>query len=210
MPNLKNKIKENPKLKKLAHFMLKPKNQYKPRWWVRVFLNRFKHHKGKNAVIASRARKDLFPTNNFYIGDDSLIEDFATVNNAVGEVIIGDRTLIGISCVIIGPATIGNDVLFAQNVVASALNHNYEDVNTPISQQGYSTHTIIVEDGVWIGANAVVTSGVKVGKNSVVAAGSVVTKDVPPYSIVGGNPARLIKQYNFDTKQWEKVSKIKV
>jgi len=51
MPKLKDRIKENPRLKNFAQFLLMPKNQYKPRWWVRVFLNRFKHHRGKNSVI---------------------------------------------------------------------------------------------------------------------------------------------------------------
>lgn len=94
----------------------------------------------------------------------------------------------------------------AQHIVASGLNHSYEDCTIPIREQGVSTRPIRIEDECWIGANVVVTAGVTVGKHSVVAAGSVVTKDVPPFSVVGGNPARILKMYNPDTGLWEKVS----
>jgi acetyltransferase-like isoleucine patch superfamily enzyme len=62
----------------------------------------------------------------------------------------------------------------------------------------------IIGDGSWIGANAVITAGVQIGRNVVVAGGSVVTKNVPDYAVVGGNPARVLKQYNLDTQSWEK------
>lgn len=151
---------------------------------------------------------DVMPFNDFVLGDNSTIEDFATINNGMGPVIIGNGTRIGISNVLIGPLKIGNDVILAQNVVLSGLNHCYEDISFPIKKQGCSIAEIIVEDEVWIGANVVITAGVTIGKHAVVAAGSVVTKDVEPYSIVAGNPAKIIKRYNFFNDEWEKVSLI--
>lgn len=203
-----NKIKSNPKLKKLALWMLMPKNQARPRLWVKIFINPFKHKKGKHSLIRRHTRMDVLPFNFFSIGNDSTIEDFSTVNNGVGDVTIGDRTRIGLGNTLIGPVKIGNDIMFAQNIVLSGLNHGYEDINVPISDQKVNTKQIVIEDEVWIGANAVVTAGVTVGKHSIVAAGSVVVKDVPPYSIVGGNPARLLKYFNFETKKWEKAKKV--
>ncbi len=202
---LKEKIKDNPGLKKFVLWALMPKNQAKPRLWIRWFVNPFLHKKGKGATVCRRTRMDVLPFNKFYLGENSTIEDFATVNNGVGDVLIGDRTRIGLGNVVIGPVKIGNDVMFAQNIVLSGLNHGYEDINTPPSIQPVSVKQITISDDVWIGANAVITAGVTVGKHSVVAAGSVVTKDVPPFSIVGGNPAKLIKQYNTETKLWERV-----
>lgn len=199
-------IKASPQLKALALWMLTPRNQARPRLWVKLLLNPFKHKKGKNSLIRHRTRMDVMPFNDFKLGDDSTIEDFATVNNGVGGVRIGNRTRIGISCVVIGPVTIGDDVMLAQNIVLSGLNHPYEDVTVPISKQKVTTREIKVEDEVWIGSNAVITAGVTIGKHSVVAAGSVVTKNVPAYSIAVGNPARIIKRYNFETNNWEKVS----
>lgn len=206
---IKKSLKENPELKKIVHYLLIPKNQARPRTWVKWVINPMIHKKGKNAVIRSRTRMDVVPFNAFTIGNNSTIEDFSTVNNGLGPVVIGDHVRIGMSNVIIGPVKIGSYVIFAQNVVLSGLNHSYEDVKTPTCLQKCTTADIIIEDEVWIGANAVITAGVKVGKHSVVAGGSVVTKDVPPYSVVGGNPAKILKQYNFETSQWEKVTGVK-
>lgn len=204
---LKEKIKSNPTLKKLVFWMLTPKNQARPRLWIKIFINPFKHKKGRGSLIRRSVRMDVMPFNNFVLGRNSTIEDFSTINNGVGDVVIGDRTRIGLGNTIIGPVTIGNDIMFAQNIVASGLNHGYEDINMPIADQPVSTSLITIEDEVWIGANAVITAGVTVGKHSVVAAGSVVVKDVEPYSIVGGNPARVLKIYNHQTKQWERTKK---
>jgi len=197
-------IKSSPRLKQLALWALMPKNQARPRLWVKLFLNPMKHKKGKGSLIRCRTRMDLMPFNDFSIGKDSTIEDFATINNGVGAVSIGDRTRIGMGCVIIGPVTVGNDIMFAQNIVVSGLNHGYQDVDVPISLQHVETKPIIIEDEVWIGANAVITAGVTIGKHSVVAGGSVVTKSVPPYAVVGGNPAKILRQYNSSNKMWEK------
>jgi len=202
---IKEKIKSNEKLKKLALWSLMPRNQARPRLWVKLLVNPLKHKKGKHSLIRRRTRMDVLPFNNFVLGDDSTIEDFSTINNGVGDVSIGNRTRIGLGNVLIGPVNIGNDVMFAQNVVLSGLNHGYEDINIPPSLQKVNTKPIVVEDQVWIGANAVVTAGVTIGKHSIIAAGCVVVKDVPPYSIVGGNPGRILKQYNQETKQWERV-----
>ncbi|HPE43533.1 MAG TPA: acyltransferase [Bacteroidales bacterium] len=200
-----DQIKSNPKLKKLALWMLMPKNQARPRLWVKLFLNPIKHHKGKGALIRRRTRMDVLPFNHFSIGDHSTIEDFATINNGVGAVIIGDRTRIGLGCVLIGPVTVGNDVMFAQNIVVSGLNHGYQEINMPPSLQPVETKPITIKDEVWIGANAVLTAGITVGKHAVIAAGSIVTKDVPDYSIAAGNPARILKKYNPESKEWERI-----
>jgi acetyltransferase-like isoleucine patch superfamily enzyme len=200
------KIKANPKLKQLVLNAMMPKNQSRPRLWVKCFLNPFKHKKGKNARICRYARMDVMPFNNFVLGDDSTIEDFCTINNGVGDVLIGQRCRIGMSNVIIGPVTIGNDVILAQNIVMSGLNHGYEDITLPPHNQPVTKKKIVLEDEVWIGANSVVLAGVTIGKHAVVAAGSVVTKSVPPYSVVVGNPAKIIKQYNPQTRVWERVN----
>lgn len=200
-----DQIKANPKLKSLVLRLMMPKNQSRPRLWVKLFLNPFIHSKGKNSRICRFTRMDVMPFNNFKLGNDSTIEDFTTINNGVGDVLIGDRVRIGMSNVLIGPVTIGNDVLLAQNIVLSGLNHGYEDINIVPHKQSVTKKKITLEDEVWIGANSVVIAGVTIGKHSVIGAGSVVTKDIPPFSVVAGNPAKVIKQYNPQTSQWEKV-----
>lgn len=203
---IKDKIKGNEKLKKFVHYLLIPKNQARPRLWVKWFVNPFLHKKGKGTTVCRRTRMDVLPFNNFSMGSYSTVEDFATINNGVGDVHIGDRTRIGIGNVVIGPVNIGNDVILAQNIVMSGLNHVYEDINTPIHLQPVTTGTITIEDECWLGANVVVTAGVTIGRHSVVAAGAIVTKDIPPHSIAVGNPARVIKQYNPESGKWERVN----
>lgn len=197
-------IKSNRLLKKLAHWSILIPNQSRPRLWIKWFVNPFVHKKGFRSCIRKRTRLDVVPWNKFNLGEQSTIEDFSAVNNGVGDVLIGDRTRIGLSNTIIGPVKIGDDVRLAQNVVLSGLNHNYTEIDSPIHEQGVSTKPIIVEDESWIGANVVIVPGVTVGRHSIVAAGSVVTKNIPPFSVVAGNPARILKQYDFVTKTWQK------
>lgn len=203
--SLKEKIKSNKKVKHFVHWTLIPKHQARPRKWVSWFVNPFYHKRGKFSIIRYRTRMDVLPFNKFELGQHSVIEDFCTINNGVGDVIIGSETLIGMGNVIIGPVKIGDAVIFAQNVVVSGLNHNYEDIHKPILKQNVTTSPIVVEDECWIGANVVITAGVTIGKHSVIAAGSIVTKNVPPYSVVVGNPGRVIKQFDFEKNQWLRV-----
>lgn len=200
-----SKIKSNPTLKKMALLMLIPANDHRPRLWVRMFVNPFKHKKGKHSIVRRNARMDVFPFNIFELGEKSIIEDFATINNGVGAVIIGSDTIVGLGNVVIGPVTIGNQVMLAQNIVISGLNHGYEDVRIAPSLQAINVKQITICDDVWIGANSVVTAGVTIGKHSVIGAGSVVTKDVPEFCIAVGNPARIIKRYDFEHNTWKRV-----
>ncbi|MDR6782493.1 acetyltransferase-like isoleucine patch superfamily enzyme [Pedobacter africanus] len=200
-----DKIKKNHKLKKIAHWLLIPSNDHRPRLWVRIFVNPFLHKRGRRSIIRWNSRMDVFPFNRFVLGKGSIIEDFVTVNNGMGNVLIGDHSIIGIGSVLIGPVTVGNDVMLAQNIVVSGLNHGYEDPDIAPSLQKDTVKQIVISDEVWIGANSVITAGITIGRHAVVGAGSVVTKDVPEYSVVVGNPARVVKQYSFEEKAWKKV-----
>ena len=137
---------------------------------------------------------DTPPYRRFWLGRKSVIESYSCINNAVGDVTIGDHTRIGIHCTVIGPVCIGNNVNLAQGITVTALNHNFEDTTRKIDGQGISTKPVVIGDDVWIGANAVILPGVTIGRHVVVAAGAVVTKDVPDYSLVAGVPAKVIKQ----------------
>lgn len=206
---VKNKLNNYTKIKQILHRLLIPKYQARPRLWVRMFVNPFYHKKGKNSQVRRSSRMDVLPFNKFNLGKASTIEDFTTINNGLGDVIIGDRVRVGLSNTIIGPVTIYNDVILAQNIVISGLNHSYQDISMPIHKQKCSAKNVAIKDEVWIGANSVIVAGVTIGKHSVVAAGSIVTKDVPPYSVVVGNPAKVIKQYNHKNSSWELVAQHK-
>ena len=89
---------------------------------------------------------------------------------------------------------IGNYVQTGPNVAIYVSNHGHVNNGIPIINQGYYEKDIIIEDDVWIGANSVILSGVRIGKGAIIGAGSVVTKDIPPFCICGGTPAKFIKQ----------------
>ena len=197
-------IKSHPILKKIALWMLQNPYRPRPRWWVKTLWNPFVHHFGKRSRVSDNTRMDVFPFRKFELGQFSTVEDFSCINNAMGDVTIGQKSRVGIGNTVIGPVQIGDNVNMAQNVVLSGLNHGYEDIHIPPREQACSIGQITIEDDCWIGANAVITAGVTVGKHSVVAGGSVVTKDVPPYSVVGGNPAKILKKYDPKTNIWQK------
>jgi acetyltransferase-like isoleucine patch superfamily enzyme len=92
-----------------------------------------------------------------------------------------------------GYIEIGNNVMMGPRVNLLAENHNFEQTDFPMKDQGVTRGTIVIEEDCWLGANCSVLSNVRIGRGSIVATGAVVTKDVPPYSIVGGVPARIIK-----------------
>ena len=201
---LKEKIKKHPLLKRIVlNFLMHPVKT-RPQWWIRIFLP-FYIKKGKGSVIYRSVRKDIVPFNIFELGKRSVIEDYSVINNAVGNLLIGNNTRVGIGNTIIGPVTISDNVNIGQNVTISGLNHNYEDPSKTISEQGVGTSPIKIENDVWIGANSVVLPGIQIGNHSIIGAGSVITKDVPSYSVAVGNPARIIKRYDMDLKEWVKV-----
>ncbi len=109
---------------------------------------------------------------------------------------IGEGSLIGEYNVIRGQGgvRIGNRVYTSPMVQIIAVNHVFDDPTRPMVDQGITAEGIAIEDDVWIGSGAVITDGVTVGKGAVVAAGAVVTKDVPAHTVVGGVPARVIRE----------------
>ncbi|HSH04643.1 MAG TPA: acyltransferase [Anaerolineae bacterium] len=140
--------------------------------------------------------------NGITIGDNSLVMHGAVLHVynfrdlPHAHITIGQDSLIGEYTVIRGQGgvTIGDRVFTSPYTQIIAVNHVFDDPSRPFAEQGITAQGIIIEDDVWLGANAVITDGVRVGRGSVVAAGAVVTKDVPPHTVVGGVPAVPIKQ----------------
>ena len=190
---IREKFKGNPKVKRLVDWLIMNQVETRPRWFIRMLAPLYQH-RGKHAVIHRSVRMDTPPYRKFFLGDYSVVESFACINNAVGDVMIGDHTRIGLHNTIIGPVTIGNHVNLAQGITVTALNHNFSDAEKRIDEQRVNTTPVVIGDDIWIGANAVILPGVTIGSHSVVAAGSVVTKDVPPHSLVAGVPAKIIRQ----------------
>ena len=134
---------------------------------------------GENTIVMHGAILHVYnfrdlPHSGIRIGRDSLVGEYSVIRGQ-GGVEIGDR-------VYTSP--------FTQII---AVNHVFDNVERPFIDQGITAQGIVIEDDVWLGAGAVITDGVRVGKGAVVAAGAVVTKDVPPHSVVGGVPAKPLR-----------------
>ncbi|HDK41760.1 MAG TPA: acyltransferase [Candidatus Pacearchaeota archaeon] len=137
------------------------------RWskWVRyILVKSFIQKCGKNVNIQNRAR----------IGP---------------SLVIGDNSGIGENCRIGSMTTIGRNVKMAPDVIICTENHRY----TKETFEGFVKKPVMIDDNVWIGYRVIILPGVHVGRNAIIGAGAVVTKDVPPYAIVGGVPAKVLK-----------------
>lgn len=138
---------------------------------------------GNNVTLNQYSRLEAHHNGTLELGDKVSINSNTCIGAAdSGKIVIGDYVLIG------------------QNVVIRASDHEFSSIDLPIREQGHTGGVIVIEDDVWIGANSVVTRNVRICAHSVIAAGSVVTKDVRPYSIVGGVPAKLIRMRNTNDK----------
>ncbi len=182
-------------------------------------LRRKFNHIGKNTVI-----KPFLNSSNeqhIYIGDYSNIGSFCrlTVSTEFGgfkckskrkiRLKIGNHVDIGNNSFISANNNIqiGNHVITSSSVFITDHDHGFKDIkkdlhHQPLTDDGF----VIIKDNVFIGVNSSILKNVTIGEHSVIAANSVVTKDVPPFSIMAGNPAKLIKKYDFNKKRWIKVN----
>ena len=161
--------------------------------------------------ISLWARLDVIPRaphherHRLSIGRNTLIEGLCAICTWHGDVILQDGASIGIGSIVMGPVLIGEGSACSQNCFISGQSHHYEDVSKNFLRQGVHTSQVVIGKNVWIGANSIILPGVKIGDNSVIGAGSTITEDVPAYSVVAGNPSKIIKQYDSKSKQWKRV-----
>ena len=126
-----------------------------------------------------------------FVGEDVSIGRKCTIHKNTE---IGNGSGVGYACEINNGVTIGKDVMMGPYVVIYTQNHCTKDTETPMRLQGMlEIQPVTIEDDVWIGARVCILPGVTIGKGSIIGACAVVTKDVPPYSVVVGNPGRVIK-----------------
>jgi len=110
------------------------------------------------------------------------------------DIEIGDNSGLGINCKVPNNIRIGKNVMMGPNVTIYYSNHKFNRTDIPMNQQGFGEPKItIIEDDVWIGSHVIMTPGRHIKKGTIIGAGSVITKDFPEYSIIAGNPAKIIK-----------------
>ena len=163
----------------------------KLRTWLYKMI--YKIHVGKNTYFLGKA--EIQSNGNIHIGNDCKISPWVVFREWEGYIKIGNYCSINSFCHISGNGgvEIGNNVRIATQCVIISANHNFSDITIPIAQQGETRKKIIIEDDCWLGAGVKVLAGVTIGKGCVIGAGSVVTKDIPEYSVAVGVPAKVIK-----------------
>lgn len=130
------------------------------------------------------------------LGNGSTVNPYAQIHSWGGYVEIGNNCSLNSYSIIYGTGgvKIGNGVRIAASTTIVASMHRFDSADIPIYKQGHTAKGIIIEDDIWIGAGVTILDGVTVREGSIVGAGAVVTEDVPPYSIVAGVPARIVKK----------------
>lgn len=169
---------------------------------------------GSKSVI-NKPYRQLCGLDKVAIGDKTIILDGARIavfgdKGSQPYIYIGDRCYFsyGITLLATSQASIhiGNDVLFASNVIITNENHGMNpETEIPYMEQELQGKDVEIGDGCWIGEKTCILPGVSIGNKCIIGAGSVVTHSIPDYSIAAGNPARIIKKYNFESHQWERV-----
>lgn len=161
---------------------------------LRFFL-RFHHFDRFGTHVALGTRVRFFGPVRLSIGSHSALFDDVIISG-VGEVQIGDRSTIGHNSVLVSRERIqiGNDCMLAAFCYVLDVDHEFADPGKPIPQQGLRIKPVVVGNDVWVGAGTFILRGVTIGDGAVVAANSVVTEDVPPYTVVAGCPAKVVKK----------------
>lgn len=158
---------------------------------------------GDNVEINALSKEGIRIGDNVSILRNTIIECTGVIRNLGEGLYVGNNVGIAQNCFIQvrGKVVIGNNVIFGPGASIFSENHRFDDPDIPVSMQGEIRKGVIIGDGVWIGARSVILDGVQIGQNSIIAAGSIVNRDVPPYTIAGGVPARIIRnRKNIDQK----------
>ncbi|HTH82801.1 MAG TPA: acyltransferase [Mucilaginibacter sp.] len=156
---------------------------------------------GKNLILDDNVSINALSNNGIVFGDNvSIARDcilFCTgvIAQKGSGITIGDRTGIGARAFLAGQGgiTIGNDVITGPNIQIFSENHNFSDLTLTIKEQGVIKQSTVIGNNCWLGGGVTILAGVTIGDGCVIAAGSVVTKSVPPNSVVAGVPAKVIK-----------------
>jgi acetyltransferase-like isoleucine patch superfamily enzyme len=148
---------------------------------------------GAPLKLGIRARAWLMPYFLEHLGTDAVLQDGLWITNPE-KVSIGSHCNFGRRVFITGGGgvRIGDWVGLGPDVKIWSVNHRFADPDRPWLLQGWDLREVVIEDDVWLGANVFVMPGVTVGKGAIISAGTVVTKSVPPFAIVAGNPGRLV------------------
>ncbi len=175
--------------------------------WYKIRMRRFGWSSEIRRPLRINGYRNIWIGNHVHIADQTWLGVSNAMSGVTGKLVIEDGCVIGhynhiyaTGCVILH-----NHVLTADKVYVSDNCHGYENVDIPIVQQSVVQRNFVeIGEGSWLGENVCVL-GAKIGKHCVIGANSVVTHDIPDFCVAVGNPAKIIKQFDFQKKEWVKV-----
>jgi len=186
----------------------------------------FYHHATDDEIRGQKDYQEFLSRDaNVTVGSNCYVSQKAAVYAEEGEIKIGDRTFIAAGAYVTGDVTLGADctvnpyatvrgrvrggdgIRIASYVCIIAFNHGYGSADIPVFKQGITCKGITLGNDVWIGAHVTILDGITIGNHTILAAGAVVTKDVPDYAIVGGNPARVLRMRPHGVESKKDLSK---
>ncbi len=175
-------------------------------WLDKILLGIVRVSNGKHPIVRLpfyvKGGKNIRIGNNCFIGKGAKLysySDFGRAKISIGNNFIAQTNVTISSC---DSITIGDDVLFGSNIMINDNNHLFSPEK---GEYGVEAEAVTIGDKTWIAQNVCVLKGVHIGKGCIVGAGSIVTKDIPDYHIAVGNPAVIIKRWDFDNKKWVKI-----
>lgn len=167
---------------------------------------------GNHCRIARRAliRANTDDPKGVRLGNNVSVQENVLINANRGHVVIGDHSWLGPGSTVYGNGgvEIGSDVMVASHCVINTVSHNSARTDIPMNQQGTYCDPVVLEDDVWIGTAAIILQGVRIGRGSIIGAGAVVVRNIPPYSIAVGVPARVTGNRRKAEKSENPVSKL--
>lgn len=199
-------MKKMKRLKRLYHIIVK--RDIVTALYTKKF-EKFGHDSVLYHPLCIRGRENICIGNQTTILNGVRMQVYNDLTGKQSKIKIGDNCYIGYNNTFLagGNITLEDGVLMASNILISSENHsiNPESPDYYMNQK-LSCAPIIVGEGTWIGEKVSILSGVTIGKKCVIGAGSIVTKDIPDFSIAVGSPAKVIKKYNFNTHEWENAN----
>lgn len=137
---------------------------------------------------------------NIELGENIRFEKNSYIYAINANLKVGDNFFLGVNsqlCAVREDIIIGDYCMIAPNCIFVSDDHCFDSIESPMMEQGFNVGKIVLKNDIWIGANSVILKDIVIGEGSIIGAGSIVTKNIKPYSIMGGVPAKLIKKREF-------------
>lgn len=174
---------------------------------VKIKLNKQQFNYNGKVILEKDVQLSAYDNGAIHLGKNVKICECSKLLACDGKIIIGDSCQLGDYNYITGQGgvTIQDNVLFASHVNIISNEHIYENIEMPIVSQKCIKKKILIKEGSWIGISSTILGGTIIGKNCVVGANSLVKGEFPDYCVIAGNPAKVIKKYDFSLQSWVKV-----